>query len=226
VSQGSAAGRSGPGRRVGPVLLLGAATAVAWAASDLVRPRQVDIRSFDPDEVARLETAMWRSYYDRRRLPLFTQLVSLMRQQFQLPPSRAILLAGLATRAAIVFQGGRERADYVRALPLLRRYYAVLRQSSEVAFDPDRASVLELEWWIVHRDAARLPAGSLERSLADISAELYQVPAGRLDEHADHRAEAMTIRDRKAAAGEVSEQDWQRIEEELRTSWRALRAAV
>jgi hypothetical protein len=34
---------------------------------------------FDPDEVARLETAMWRSYYDRRRLPLFGQLVACSR---------------------------------------------------------------------------------------------------------------------------------------------------
>src|SRR4029453_12656850 len=75
-----------------------AVTALAWAAADLVRPRPVDIRSFDPDEVARLETAMWRSYYDRRRLPLFGQLVSLLRGQFHLQPLRAVALAGLAAR--------------------------------------------------------------------------------------------------------------------------------
>jgi hypothetical protein len=55
---------------------------------------------FDPDEVARLETAMWRSYYDRRRLPLFGQLVALLQGQFHLQPLRAVTLAGLAARAA------------------------------------------------------------------------------------------------------------------------------
>jgi hypothetical protein len=211
---------------VGPVLALGAAGALAWATADLVRPKRVDIRSFDPDEVARLETAMWRSYYDHRPVSFFAQIASLMRSQFHLGPPRAALLAGLAVRAAIVFQGGHERADYVRALPLLRRYYAILRQTSEVPFDVDGAAALELEWWIVHRDAARLPAGSLERSLAEIAAELYQVPVEQVAEHGRHRAAAATLRDEKAAAGTVSERDWERIEQELRTSWRSLRAAV
>jgi hypothetical protein len=209
----------------GPVIAIGAATALAWAAADLVRPRPVDIRSFDPDEVARLETAMWRSYYGRRRLPLFGQLVSLLRRQFHLAPARAALVAGLAARAAVVFQSGRERADYVRALPLLRRYYAAIRQCSEVPFDPDRAAALELEWWIVHRDAARLPPGALARSLAELAAELYQVPADRLAEHADRRAAAMVLCDQAIARG-ASEHDWPPIEGELRASWRSLRDAV
>jgi hypothetical protein len=67
-----------------------------WAAVELARPRPTDIRTFDPDEVARLETAMWRSYYDRRRLPLFGQLVALLQDQFHLRPLRAVALAGLA----------------------------------------------------------------------------------------------------------------------------------
>jgi hypothetical protein len=210
---------------VGPVVALGAVSALAWAAADLVRPRPVDIRAFDPDEVARLETAMWRSYYDRRRLPMFGQLVSLLRRQFHLAPSRAVLVAGLAARAAVVFQSGRERADYVRALPLLRRYYAAVRQCSEVPFDPGRAAALELEWWIVHRDAARLPAGALAHSLAELAAELYQVPADRLTDHAEHRAAAMILSDQARARG-ATDQDWPPIEAELRTAWRSLRGAV
>ena len=66
-------------RRAGWVLLAATAGGAGWAAAELARPRRADIRVFDPDEVARLETAMWRSYYDRRRLPLFGQLVALLR---------------------------------------------------------------------------------------------------------------------------------------------------
>ena len=45
-------------------------------------------------------------------------------------------------------------------------------------------------------------------------------------EHGRLRAEAMTIRDNKAEAGGVTEEDWRRINELLRQSWRSLAAAV
>ena len=31
-------------------------------------PRRADLTTFDPGEVARLETLMWRHYYDKRHL--------------------------------------------------------------------------------------------------------------------------------------------------------------
>jgi hypothetical protein len=101
------------------------------------------------------------------------------------------------------------------------------------AFDAARAARLELDWWIVHRDTAEQARGpqELERALAELAAELYQVPAERLGVHAERRAEAMTIRDRRAQEpGGVAEADWDRIQSLLRLAWRALatelRAAV
>ena len=41
--------------------------AASFAAYDLCVPRTTHLRQFDSDEVARLETAMWRSYYDKER---------------------------------------------------------------------------------------------------------------------------------------------------------------
>ena len=41
---------------------------------DLYFPRTAKMREFDPDEVARLEAAMWRSYYDKKQVQLFNQL--------------------------------------------------------------------------------------------------------------------------------------------------------
>jgi hypothetical protein len=200
-----------------------AAGGAGWAAAELARPRRVDIGVFDPDAVARLETAMWRSYYDRRRLPLFGQLVALLQGQFHLQPLRAVALAGLAARAAAVFQVGAGRAEYLRALPHLERYYAGIRAVSDVPFDPLRAAWLELDWWIVHREDEAHPEGDLERALAELAAELYQVPAERLWDHASRRAEAMRIRDRtsRRAVG-VLDDDWDRIEAVLWVAWKAL----
>jgi hypothetical protein len=205
------------------VLAAVAAGGAGWAAVELARPRPTDIRVFDPDEVARLETAMWRSYYDRRRLPLFGQLVALLQGQFHLQPLRAVALAGLAARAAAVFQVGASHDDYRRALPYLERYYAGIRAASEVPFDPRRAAELELAWWIVHREVDDHPPGDLEAALADLAAELYQVPAERLGVHAARRAEAMTIRDRTSRREiGVLDDDWDRIEAVLWVAWKAL----
>ena len=61
-------------------LLFGAIAAYAsW-------PRKADLRAFEPAEIARLETAMWRDYYDKRYSALFYHLYELSRTQFGFSP--------------------------------------------------------------------------------------------------------------------------------------------
>ena len=199
---------------------------LAWAAYDLYAPRRTSMRDFDPDEVARLETAMWRSYYSRERVKLFREMTELLRTQYRLPPLRSNVVAYRAARAAFVFKDGHSRADYERALPDLFSFYRSVRAVSDTDFDVERAARLELEWWIVHRERRARPPEDLPRALADLQAELFRVPAERLAEHARLRAEAMTIRDDKADEGGVNEEDWRRIDELLHQSWRSLHAAV
>ena len=55
-----------------PVLVLGAYA--SWL-------RQADLRRFEPAEIARLETAMWRDYYEKRYGTLFYHLYALSRTQ-------------------------------------------------------------------------------------------------------------------------------------------------
>lgn len=199
---------------------------LVWAAFDLYAPHRTSMRDFDADEVARLETAMWRSYYSRRRVKLFRELAELLRTQYRLPLLRSNAVAYRAARAAFVFKDGRSRADYERALPDLVSFYRSIRAVSDTDFDVERAARLELEWWIVHRERRRHAPGDLERALADLQAEIFRVPAERLTEHARLRAEAMEIRDTKAEQGGVTEEDWQRIGELLHGSWHSLHTAV
>jgi hypothetical protein len=199
---------------------------VAWAGYDLYGPRSTHMRQFDPDEIARLETAMWRSYYSRERVKLFTELSELLRTQYNLPYVRSNKVAYSAAKAAFVFKDGRSRADYEKALPDLRSFYTEIQKVSDVKFDVERAAQLELEWWIIHRERKSHKPGDLDRSLADLPAELYGIPAERLMEHARLRAEAMTIRDDKAEAGGVTEEDWAKIDQLLHASWRSLWEAV
>ncbi|MFL6212097.1 MAG: hypothetical protein ACJ74W_24850 [Pyrinomonadaceae bacterium] len=208
------------------LLLVSVVLLAGWIALDLNRAHTTDIRRFDADEVARLETVMWRSYYERRRARLFLQLGELLRTQYRFPFWQSQRVAYHAARAAFVFKDGHGRADYERALPDLVAFYSAIRRASDVPFDPQRAAQLELEWWIVHRERKQHQAGDLADALAATAAEVYQVPAQRLAEHARLRAEAMTIRDDTAAAHGVTEADWARIDQLLHDSWRSLHQAV
>jgi hypothetical protein len=193
---------------------------------DLWGPRRSSLRDFDPNGVAKLETEMWRSYYDRREGRLFQEMAQLLRTQYHLPLLRSYVVAYQAARGAFVFKRGRVRAEYERALPYLERYYGAIRAVSDTPFDSQRAARLELEWWIVHRQREEHPPQDLVDALAALQGEIYAKPVTNFQEHAQLRADAMTIRDTQAAAGNVAVADWQRIETLLQGSWGSLSRAV
>jgi hypothetical protein len=208
-------------------VLLAVVVALAiWTLIDLYAPRSAKMRRFDADEVARLETAMWRSYYQKERVKLFNELSELLRTQYNLPLIRSNAVAFQASKAAFVFKDGRKREDYEKALPNLVNFYQEIRKVSDINFDVNRAAQLELEWWIVHRERKNHATGDLDQALAELPAELYQVPVEKMMEHARLRAEAMTIRDDRAEAGGVSEEDWKKIDDLLHESWRTLYRTV
>jgi hypothetical protein len=157
---------------------------------------------------------------------LFTEASELLRTKYKLPYWRSNTVAFREAKAAFVFKDGHNRAEYERALPDLQNFYTSIRAVSDTPFDVDQAARLELEWWIIHRERAQHDPADLDRALADLQAEIFHVPADRLIEHAHLRAEAMRIRDEKAANGGVTDEDWRKIEELLRGSWSSLLKAV
>ena len=197
-----------------------------WIAFDLLAPHKVDIRDFDAGEVARLDTAMWRSYYSRERLKLYLELTELLEKQYKLNFWRRQLIVYRAAKATFVFKDGKSRTDYEKALPDLEKFYNEIRDISTTNFDAKRAAKLELEWWIVHRERKNYRQGDLANALAETASAIYNLPKKVFMEHAELRAEAMNIRDNKAEAGGVTEEDWQKIDELLHQSWRSLHNAV
>ncbi len=98
------------------VLLAAAAILVAaeWRRERFTHPRS-DLRTFDAAAVGRLDTDMWRSYYERRPVRLFVQMITLLRTQYGMPPLLALTNAYRAAHAAFVFKDGRSRADYEKS---------------------------------------------------------------------------------------------------------------
>lgn len=212
--------------KIALVLILVVAVLGIWIAFDLLAPHKANIREFDADEIARLDTAMWRSYYSRQRLRMFSELGEVLGKQYGLRFWRRQLVAFYAAKSAFIFKDGKERADYEKALPDLEKFYASIGDASTTDFDVRRAAALELEWWIVHRERARFQEGDLANALANAAAALYNEPPEKLLEYGRLRAEAMKIRDARAEAGGVAEEDWRKIDELLHESWRSLHRAV
>jgi hypothetical protein len=202
------------------------AALLLWAGTDLFVPRREDIRQFDPNAVAHLDTVMWRSYYERRSSDLFLQLAELMRLQFHFPVLRSNRTAAYAAKAAFIFKDGHDRADYERALPYLECYFQEIHDISDRPFNVRRAARLELEWWIVHRERTKRGYEDLARAVAEAASELYGVPPEKLIEYGQYRADAMKVRDTRNVASGVTEEDWRAIESDLQSSWQSLWKAI
>jgi hypothetical protein len=115
-------------------------------------PRQADLRGFEPDEIARLETAMWREYYEKRYAALFGHLYEFVATQFAFAPPDSLRIALPAAQAAKAFRPRRSRAAADAALPPLVTYHRLLASAVPGGFDVAEAARLELDWWQARRE--------------------------------------------------------------------------
>ena len=134
-------------------VLLALALACSGAGAYASWPRPADLRDFEPAEIARLETAMWRDYYEKRYVALFGHLYQLSRTQFGFAPLDSFRVALAAAKAARAFQPTRSREVTNAALPPLETYYRLLASAVPGGFDAGEAARLEHDWWQARREA-------------------------------------------------------------------------
>jgi hypothetical protein len=198
--------------------------ALALGAAFIAWPRRADLRAFEPSGMARLETAMWRDYYEKRFGALFYHLYGVSRTQFGFSPSDSFRIALSAARAAKAFQPTRSRAEAAAAMPELVVYYGLLRPAAPAAFDVEAVARLELDWWQARREAAG--PGEYGRTIAAVAALTYgkspDNPA--IAGSGIVRAEAMAYRD--ARREDMTERDWAGIEAQLLRSYQLLKSSV
>jgi hypothetical protein len=208
------------------ILLAALGLILVYAAVDLFWPFNRDLRQFDPVALGKLETDMWRSYYDRKQVKLFFELTEVLRTQYQFPWLRSYLGAYYAAKAAFDFKDGKQRSDYEKALPTLESYFAAIRRTGNIEFDVPYAAKMELEWWIVHRQRESYGKAALDTACARAAAAIYQISPDSTLEHGRLRADAMVIRDVQAAAGGVSEENWGQIDNLLQGCYRSLKRVI
>jgi hypothetical protein len=187
-------------------------------------PRSADLRAFNPAGMARIETAMWRDYYEKRYGALFYHLYELSRRQFGFSPLDSLRIALSAAKAARAFQPTRSRAEAAAALPGLVTYYALLRPAAPAAFDEAKLASLELDWWQARREA--MGPRDYGRTIAEVAALTYgrSPDDPKIVASGIARAEAMAYRDARREA--MAERDWTEIESQLLGAYQLLKASI
>ena len=186
-------------------------------------PRTAHLRAFDPTRVAQIETRMWRSYYEQRYAALLVDLYALNRDQYGFSPADSLAIAWYAAGAAHTFQPTRSRAQAQQALPMLERYYAVLRERGGEAFDAREAARLELDWWQLRRENAQ--ASEYGAVIARTTSAIFHADNAEVRRAGLLRAEMMRYRDERGD-GRMRESDWAHVESELMHSYQALHAGI
>ena len=204
-------------RLIGP---LAAVLAVAFGYA--VFPRQAQLTRFDPAAMARLETGMWRHYYDQRYAALFADLYAMARDQQGFSPVRSLRIAVVAVAAARAFQPTTSREEAQAAYPWLIDYFRVLARAAPGPVNVKAAAAAELDWWQARREGMSPQGYGL--IIARVTALLYGVDGDDIRQAGVLRAQAMAYRDAGAAA--LTEADWSAIEDRLRRAYDLLKRAV
>ena len=184
-------------------------------------------RDFDPDDLASLETRMWKAYYRHQPARLFVLLIQALRAQAQVAWPRALRASLLLTRAAAGF--ARSSGDYERFAPDIVRGYRTLGLPDHV--DVEAVARHELRWWVVRRELGLAAGAAAGAAITDLYAALYEVPRERVAEAGRLRGMAAEVRDRGATedpdgpAGS-GRSYWPEVARLLRDSYRSLRAAL
>ena len=183
-----------------------------------------DLRQFNYSKVAKLDTNMWRSYYNHQFLKMFFQLLRLMRTQLHMNWLIIFRLAYHAGVAATQYRLKRGNEDYNKALKHLTKFYELISKNCIEPFDYKKAGELELEWWDIHRYPEKYKK-SLEQSLAQALAVVYSVDPKSLKDYAHYRKVAMLLPNHQGDS-QLNPPSWQKIEDLLIKSWRSAHRAV
>jgi hypothetical protein len=167
---------------------------------------------FDPKMVARYEVEGWKAYYDHAWLNLLRLIVALAQAQFRIPFPYSLLAAYYITRASVAWVPKDHDLAVIRGH--LEKFYRLVLRYSGLRFDPRQATVLETDYWDVHRRLSGLPDKTeFIEVMTALHAALFGLTLEQARESGELRVEANNVLD--TITGHTSPdpaRDWLRCE--------------
>jgi hypothetical protein len=180
-----------------------------FAAFVLTPPRGPrSMRQFEPARLATLEVGMWKAYYAKQRVRLFSLLVTMLHEQYHYSWATATIQGFHLARAAATFGDAKGN-------------YEVVRSWTDAAFDPQAVARAELAWWVARRTPGENSPEQIGLLIAREYALLYETTPENVADAAFLRAKAARMRDDQAASP-----DWDTIGRLLRASYDELLLAL
>ncbi len=163
------------------------------------------LRSFDPVRIAGLEYRMWVGYYQQRWTQVLAAAVRLAWLGFGMDWVRTLQGAWLLLRAVQLWAPVPGN-DPGGARACMRQLYALVKVRFGEPADPERAAVLEVDWWRVHRERQRSPdsaetSDELVESVTRLYCCLFGEAEAEVRPAAAHRARAMDLSDQWVREG-------------------------
>ncbi len=168
-----------------------------------------DIRAFDPQSMGRMESAMWRSYYEGHWVRLGSQTMRLACGQYGLSWWDGARLSAHAAVSAMHF---RKNTDDPRSLDELVSYYRIVQHGVPLRLNVKELARLELQWWKERRQ--HVPPDAYARTIAQITASVYGISEAVVLPAASQRTAAMAYRDARRD-GRMTEADWSEVSRQL-----------
>jgi hypothetical protein len=184
-------------------------------------PISPDLTSFVPRVMAALETSMWRRYYEKHYILLFYNLF-LASRHVNFSPVASVNIAVKAASAAYLFQISRSRSEAQQALPALKKYFSTISAGSPSPYSATEAAKLELDWWQARREFSA--PEDYGKTIGQVASLIYGNHQADMTSAGILRATAMTYRDR--CGSDITQSDWERIEETLGKSYALLKTSI
>ena len=182
-----------------------------------------NLREFNPERVAKIETEMWQAYYRHNFLKLFILLLRLVHNQFQLGYFYTIKTAYYSAIAAIIFRKSRGKENKDLLEKKLTKFFKNVSAVAQDKFDYQKAAELELQWWMVDRYPEKYPIDR-RNALGKAMASVYNIDPEKLATYSEYRAQAMELQDE--AEKENKEADWGKVQSLLLASYESLYKAI
>jgi len=185
------------------------------------------IRNLDPRKLAHYEKENYVAYYQKDWLKLLRVSVGMVKEAFGLSWLQAIYGAYLIARAEIAFAPFPNN-DIPLTEAYVRRFYQFIKNVHQEEFDIERAVILEVHWWGVHR---KLFGNAENQELVDalqcLYEEIYGAESKKFREAASQRALGMLYSDLWVNQGKPVDSPLLAQEEEaLYQGYRALKEAI